>query len=177
MKPINLPCEIWTMIIHHLGDTMYTRAMINLLRALGYPEAKYYYYLYQALEYSRIEWQGCKNYTDKMVLLFEKSGIDDGLDKEYLINNLTKKNRMFRTIWSLSVIDRCCINACSYFRHPQLLPYTHRLIKDTRASPIYTLEDKVKEGQLQVVLKRIKNTLRLFQKRNVIPGITYEIDF
>ena len=169
-----LPLDVWYNIINILGNSGYLRDMLNLLRCLGIKKNKYIYFFHQELFKSRycnkIDTTNYKETYDKrMIDLWERTGIDDGVPIEYLIKNLNKKKRLLRTIWSHEVLkneeQKFCalknividVNQDQDFKRK----YTDCIILDSRNNPIkkcyyYELNKKSK--------KYIDNYNKNFQK-------------
>ena len=100
----NLPIELWLNIVDILGLQGYTRDCTNLINVLGLPLSLVYKYLVTELFKNR-NWSDNpdKNYNDQMIDFWQRTGIDDGIPIEYLIQNLNSYTRMYKTIWAYSV--------------------------------------------------------------------------
>jgi hypothetical protein len=136
-----LPNELILYILDILGENGFTRTCINLTRIFQWNENICNKYLLHELQKSRNIMY--INYDDSMIDLWERTGIDDGVPFEYLLKNLNKKNRMYRTIWSHDVLTinnknvvlTKCLYDCNMITHDQKMMFTSTMIKDKRKNP------------------------------------------
>lgn len=143
------PDEIYLLIFSKLGESGHIRDACNLLKALNWPKSMIKYsWLVKALNDCRYYWD--LNYDDAMIKLWEKTGIDDGLDEEYLLNHLNKKNRLYRTVWSCNVYrtktNKRCILHMSFHNYNDLVSNNckkeSKIIPDRREKPSYIEYDQ-----------------------------------
>lgn len=128
-----LPNELILYILDILGENGFTRTCINLTRIFQWNENICNKHLLHELQKSR----------NFMPDLWERTGIDDGVPFEYLLNNLNKKNRMYRTIWSHDVLTinnkNVILTKCLYdynkLNHDQKMMFSFTMIKDKRKNP------------------------------------------
>lgn len=132
-----LPPEILLYISDILGDMGELRTMVNLHKALKWRNMNTSKYFIKVLIVSR---KSCniKKYDEKMIELWERTGIDDGVPIQYLKQHLTKHTQMYRTIWSY---DRCGNNFWNIVdmrqMHNKYVSYTYRIFLDKRSNSTY----------------------------------------
>lgn len=126
----NLPNEIIMLILEYLWTD--TRTLVKLKEIFNLQvDTKQYFQ--KALEYYREESSKPYKYDEKIIEMYEKCGIDDGLKFDYLSN--IKFRQIYKTVWSMSI----CCNKSAMFVIRQcggstelVLPYTNVLFKDDR---------------------------------------------
>lgn len=142
---IRLPNEIWLNVLNILGNKGQTRDLVNLIKALNFNMSLSYKYLKKEFAKSRsIFYKENITYKQRMIELWERTGIDDGVPYEYLLKNLNKKTRMFRTIWSYEVLkdkqNKNCLFIHNIFNYMNLgnkfqQKYTYSFFEDKRPKP------------------------------------------
>mgnify|MGYP001206726999 CR=1 FL=1 len=130
-------------ILDALGEEYELRVMYYLLQAFDLDTSYCYKLLYKALRRSRLATLNGKTYYQKVIELWEQTGIDDGVPIDYLIHNHHKK--LFRTIWSHETFyDNNTQNYVYYtgslndtrFHIDLKLEYTFKICKDNRINTI-----------------------------------------
>lgn len=96
------------------------------------------------------------NYDTKMIELWERTGIDDGVPIEYLKKHLNNKTRMFKTMWALSI---CSGNFCDiikwYDNHNKYVKYTNNIMADSRCfSKYYKYKEQRSHGACEKCRKK-----------------------
>ena len=104
---MDLPIELWYIILDTLGEYAELRAHTNLCKALGIDPNIGSKYRVKALIESRLKWcnENKISYSDetthkKLVEFWKKTVIDDGLEGKYLKTHLDKHTRMYRTVFT-----------------------------------------------------------------------------
>lgn len=93
--------ELWLSIIDKIGKKGNLRDMTNLIDALKYNISigdKY-----RTIELAKSRNTSEYDYKKQMIKFWERTGIDDGVPPYYLVENLNKNKRMYRTIWSYDI--------------------------------------------------------------------------
>jgi len=93
-----------------------------------------------------------EKYDENMIFLWEKTGIDDGLAKEYIFKNLNNNTKMYRTIWSLNVVkdldkNNVLIPHIYECTHSEKCEYTDQVFFDKRQVPNKTFHWGIKFSQ------------------------------
>lgn len=150
-EKMRFPPEIWMIIIEQLASESFIRKAIFLIKVLKL-NMNIDKYIIKTLVESRY-----KNYTgdykEYMNELWERTGIDDGVDPDFLLKKLNENTRLYRTIWSHVILKDLCNE---YYIHNSIYDYCERydvddeinlndfkykytfsIIKDTRETPLY----------------------------------------
>lgn len=137
---IQLPNEIWLIIIEILGESGYLRDMTNLSRTLKFNDK--FGDKYRIIELNKMRNCSIVDYNKAIVQFWERTGIDDGVEPDYLMNFLNKKTKMYRTIWSHDCKKhegKYIMNACCIYdhinKHEFKIKYKNTMIKDKRQKP------------------------------------------
>jgi hypothetical protein len=174
-----LPPEIWLMIIDTLGTSGHLRDMTNLIKALKYDNTLGDKYRVIELMKSRLKGRK-EDYNQKMIELWERTGIDDGVPAKYLLTRLNNKTRMYRTMWSYEVykhkdgtyalFDSWVFDVVGG-SHEYKEKYTYCIIEDRRMKPssIETWDCNFATK----ARKQLSNYLVNFRKRKMIDGNRY----
>ena len=150
---MSLPFDIWNIVINILGNGGYLRDLINLLDSLNLNKEIYLHFFHKELFKSRIKFDPTINrsnylekYNKKMIELWERTGIDDGVPVDYLLEKLTNKTRLFRTMWSHDVLknkeQKNCvfvsiIHELRQIEQDFICKYTDFIFLDVRNTPKY----------------------------------------
>lgn len=132
-----LPNEIWLMISDILGEAGHIRSMISLQKALCWKNIrsndKFIVMALYKSRYSNIE-KNKENYNEKMIDLWEKTGIDDGVPEDYILKQKDFKNkRLYRTVWASNFLrDQPIYNSYRDHYHNEFVKYTHIIFLDGR---------------------------------------------
>ncbi len=127
---LQLPCEIILNIQNILIQNRELRAYANICKALNWPiDVKYFeceLRNHRHLNYNH------EDYDKKMIELWDRAGIDDGVPAEYLKKHLNKKTRLFKTMWALNLCSGEFFDIIKWYNHNDYVKYTYNIIQDTR---------------------------------------------
>jgi len=85
------------------------------------------------------------DYDIKMIELWERTGIDDGVPEDYLKNHLNNKTRMFKTMWALCICSGSFFDIIKlYGKHNDYRKYTNNIMVDSRCFNKYYNYKKTK---------------------------------
>ena len=132
-----LPYDIWSNIVGILRDMGRLRDLTNLCKALDWKDNKKYI----VAELMKSRNYRFQNYDEKMIELWERTGIDDGVPISYLKKHLHNGTRMYRTIWSSDLMYNQDLDAHVFYKcpaetligHNKILHLTNKVYVDNRS--------------------------------------------
>ncbi len=178
-----LPYEILLNICDILGYNSYTRTVLYLndILNLNISDKKIKMYLAYALFNSRENYNYKIDYTSRMLALYYKSGIDDGISRENLLKiNYKKYPFLYRTIFSHDIIKYNNINAVCYRDiNGKLNDINHYVYQFTNK---YILKHNFKHNYLYSIIpdyrkRPIKTTIAMVQSNQAHNNINYFIHY
>lgn len=114
------------MILEYLWTDTRTLVKLTKIFNLQIDTKKYFE---KALDYYREKSFIPGKYDEKMIEMYEKCGIDDGLKLDYLLN--IKFPQIYKTLWSIGICcNKSAIRQCGSTE--LVLQYTNVLYKDDR---------------------------------------------
>lgn len=157
-----LPCEIIVKIQNILIENRELRAYYNLCKALQWDvDIKYF-----ECEIRNNRYLECSvdDYDKKMIELWNRTGIDDGVPAEYLKKNLNKKTRIFKTMWALTMCSGVFFDIIKWYSHNEYVKNTYNIMQDTRTFSKYY---KYKEKRWLPCAKCSKKFINELKKSNM----------
>ncbi len=154
---VELPYEIIIYIQNLLIKNSELRAYYNLCKAFNWDiDIKYF-----ECELRNSRQHYTRDYDNKMIELWKKTGIDDGLPIEYLEKHLNYKTRLFKTMWALYFCSGRFYDMIEWFeRENTLIKYTENILSDNRSyNKYYKYKKQRTNGPCQKCWRKYKKEL------------------
>jgi hypothetical protein len=118
-------------VSEELGKSGELRSMANLHKVLNWENIHERYFTIELLKSRR--WNCSNDYNERMISLWERTGIDDGVPSEHLKIHLNNETRMYRTVWAYESCGDNFFDAVkSTGVHNEMVKYTYRIFYDNR---------------------------------------------
>ena len=161
---MDLPLEIWYIILDTLGECGQLRTHTNLCRALSINSCIGSKYRVKALLANRKLYESGK-YEKILIDFWNKTGIDDGVPAKYLKENLDKDTRMYRTVWACDTLYSKDIDTFYLYSDPAyhfigyncILHLTNKVYIDNRIiDEVYDIGHKLDDNSIKRWIKNFK---------------------
>lgn len=125
-----LPNEIWLKISDELVKLGELRSMANLYKILNW-EINILIFQQELIKHRNLPY---KDYKQHMIQLWNRTGVDDGVDADYLKQFLNKDTRLFKTMWGQVLCNNEFYDVirCNPNIHNNYLCYTDNIMIDKR---------------------------------------------
>ncbi len=154
---VQLPNEILLYIQNILIKNRELRTYANMCKAFNWDIDMKYFEC--ELRNSR-NYRHRQDYDTKMIELWERTGIDDGVPEAYIKKRLNNKTRLFKTMWALHVCSGNFFDMIKWYgKHNKYVKYTDNILIDNRRYNKSSCDDSLYRRPCKYCWQKYKNEL------------------